>query len=205
MIQLGSLEAKQDHVQTGLEYFRKAMVILEKSLGPEHVRLEDGLLRFSKLCEQYDQDDEAESLMLRVLAIRERRIGSDQPEVAQLHLSIAAFEADHDRFSTADSHYIRALEIYERVYGPESEKVVSILEKYASFLLDANREEDAERVRARAKTIREKILPPELIFLPLGGSTASAWSHLERFHCCDPRQSETAATTRIRLYIMRRV
>jgi tetratricopeptide (TPR) repeat protein len=57
---------------------------------------------------------EAEPLFKRALAIREKALGPDHPDVAWSLNSLGAFYADEGQYAKAEPIYQRALAIFER-------------------------------------------------------------------------------------------
>jgi len=61
---------------------RRALVITERSLGPEHPSVATRLTNLGHLLAQGNRSGEAEQLMRRALAIDEKPLGGEHPAVA---------------------------------------------------------------------------------------------------------------------------
>lgn len=62
--------------------FRRALMIREKRLGPEHPRTAQSLHELAKLYTAQGQYEQAEPLLMQTLAVREKTLGPAHPDVA---------------------------------------------------------------------------------------------------------------------------
>ena len=58
-------------------------------------------------------------LLKQILALRERALGSEHPDVAHSLFDIAELFEGESKLDEAEVHYQRALRIWERVCGPD--------------------------------------------------------------------------------------
>jgi CHAT domain-containing protein/tetratricopeptide (TPR) repeat protein len=105
--------------------------------------------------------DEALTLVERVLAIRERVLGPEHQDVAQVLNNLAVLFDDKGDYVKAEAVYQRALTISEKRLGPEHPDVAATLANLAALHINIGDYAKAEAVYQRALTIREKILGPE--------------------------------------------
>lgn len=89
-----------------------------------------------------------------MLAIREKAVGPDHPDVAAALNGLALLHRQQDRNAIAEPLYRRSLAITEKALGSEHPEVASVLENYAVLLRQAGRDREAERLQARALVIR---------------------------------------------------
>ncbi len=99
---------------------------------------------------------EAEPLYQRALAIREKALGPEHPNVATSLNNLAVLYHTQGRYTEAEPLYQRALAIHERVLGPEHPNVAQSLENYAVLLRKTGRRAEADEMESRAKAIRAK-------------------------------------------------
>ena len=104
---------------------------------------------------------EAESLYMRALAIREKAVGPEHPDVAQSLNNLAALYHAQGRYAEAEPLLQRALAIREKVFGPEHPNVATSLNNLAALYRVQGRYVEAEPLYMRALAIREKVLGPE--------------------------------------------
>jgi len=99
---------------------------------------------------------EAEPLLQRALAIREKALGPEHPDVAASLNNLAALYDAQGQYAEAEPLYQRALAIWEKALGPEHPDVDTGLENYAALLQKLGRSDEAKRMEARAEAIRDK-------------------------------------------------
>ena len=90
------------------------------------------------------------------LAIWERVLGPEHPDVATGLNNLALLYDDQGKYAEAEPLYKRALAIWEKALGPEHPKVATSLENYAALLRKTGRGNEATKMEARAKVIRAK-------------------------------------------------
>ncbi len=99
---------------------------------------------------------EAEPLHKRSLAIREKALGPDHPDVAQSLNNLGGLYKVQGKYAEAEPLYQRALAIREKALGSEHPELATSLENYAALLRETPRADEAARMEARAKAIRAK-------------------------------------------------
>lgn len=141
--------------------FRRALVIAEKSLGPEHqivatvYRNIAGTLRFA------GRYGEAEPLFRQALAIAEKTLGAENSEAAAACGGLARVLSEMGNYHEAEQLYRRALAIAEKAFEPGHPGVATACAGLASLLRDTGRHGDAEPLFRRALAIRENKLRKE--------------------------------------------
>jgi tetratricopeptide (TPR) repeat protein len=103
----------------------------------------------------------AEPFFHRALAIDERSIGPEHPNVAIRLNNLALLLHDTNRLGEAEPLFRRALAMGERSYGPEHPEVAPYLSNLAVLLKDTNRPGEAEPLYRRALAIAERSYGPE--------------------------------------------
>ena len=72
---------------------------------------------------------EAEPLYKRALAIREKALGPDHPDVARSLNNLAELYENQGRYAEAEPLYKRALAIREKALGPDHPDVATVAEQ----------------------------------------------------------------------------
>ena len=70
---------------------------------------------------------EAEPMLRQVLAVREKKLGPNHPEVAASLNNLAALYKDQGRYAEAEPMYRRAVTIDLKALGPEHRQVAMLL------------------------------------------------------------------------------
>ena len=99
--------------------------------------------------------------MRRALAIGEKSLGSDHPNVATALGNLAQLFEATSRLSEAEPLLRRALAIDEKSFGPDHPDVATDLNNLALLLYTMNRISEAEPLMRRAFTIAEKSFGPD--------------------------------------------
>ena len=104
---------------------------------------------------------EAEPLYKRALAIREKVLEPEHPDVAQSLNNLASLYQDQGKYEQAEPLYQRALAIWEKTLGPEHYLVAVNLNNLAMLYKAQGKYGQAELLLQRSLAIREKVLGPE--------------------------------------------
>jgi len=94
----------------------------------------------------------------RVLAIREKALGLDHPDVALSLNNLALLYKAQGRYADAEPVYKRALAIYEKALGPTHPYVAASLNNLAGLYDSQGSHADAEPLYKRSLAIYEKAL-----------------------------------------------
>jgi tetratricopeptide (TPR) repeat protein len=140
---------------------RRALVIDEKSFGPEHPNVAGDLNNLAQLLQTTNRLSEAEPLMRRALVIDEKTFGPEHPSVARDLNNLATLLQATNRLSEAEPLMRRALVINEKTFGPEHSRIAIDVNNLATLLLATNRLSEAEPLMRRALVIDERIVGPE--------------------------------------------
>ena len=95
------------------------------------------------------------------LAIREKALGPEHPDVAQSLNNLAGLYRAQGQYAPAEPLYRRALAIWEKALGPEHPDVATSLNHLAGLYEHQGQYAQAEPLSRRALAIREKALGPE--------------------------------------------
>jgi tetratricopeptide (TPR) repeat protein len=111
---------------------------------------------------------EAEQLSLRSLAIREKALGRDHPDVAQSLNNLASLYSNQGKFKEAEPLYKRALAIVDKTLGAEHPEIVMILKNYSILLQKTDRKAEAIGLAARADKIKSQHERENTLLKPSG-------------------------------------
>ena len=104
---------------------------------------------------------EAEPLYQRALAILERQLGSQHPDVAFSINRLGILYYQQGKYAKAEALYRRALRIYEQRLGPQDLKVATPLHNLADIYCNLGKYAEAEPLYQRSLRIREQQLGTE--------------------------------------------
>jgi tetratricopeptide (TPR) repeat protein len=104
---------------------------------------------------------EAEPLYKRGLAIYEKALGPDRPDVGTALNSLAELYRAQGRYPEAEPLYKRAIDIIEKALGPDHLDVGISLNYLARLYFDQGRYAEAEPLLKRALDLIEKALGPD--------------------------------------------
>jgi len=104
---------------------------------------------------------EAEPLFKRALAIDEKALGPEHPQVASDLNNLAALYVHQGKYAEAEPLLKQALMIDEKVLGPEHPQVAKGLNNLSALYADQGKYAEAEPLFERALAIDEKALGPE--------------------------------------------
>ena len=112
-----------------------------------------------------DKYDEALPLAERALAIREKELGPDHPDVATSLFGLANVYSDNGNSAKVEPLYLRALAIREKAFGSDHIFVSPILNNLGAFYRERGEYTKAQPVFERVLDIREKWLEPDHLLI----------------------------------------
>ena len=131
---------------------------------------------------------EAIPLAQRALAIDEKALGPDHPDVGRDLNNLARLYDSQGRYGDAEPLYKRALAIAEKAFGPDHPDVGTALNNLAELYDSQGRYGEAEPLYKRALAIREKALGPD--HPDVGSARSTTWP------CCTEPRAATARPSR---------
>jgi len=141
-----------------------ALKIAEESL-PDHSRIPaevkpiyEKAIAIAELYQVQGKYSKAESLYKRALAIDEKSLGKDHPDVARDLNNLALLYYAEGRYAEAAPLFKRALMIMEKAFGPDHPQVATLLNNQAELYRIQSRYAEAEPLYKRALAIDEKSL-----------------------------------------------
>ncbi len=184
---LGQLLADQGHDDQAEPLYKRAIAILEKSLGLDTALIPPELNNLAALYQRQGRFTEAVPLFKRALAIREKTLSREHPDVGQSLNNLATCYVKQERYAEAEPLFQRALAIYQRAAGPEHPAVATLLNNLGQLDRDLNRDADAETPIKRSLAIREKVLGPEHPDVARSlNNLAGLYEHEQRYADAEP-------------------
>jgi CHAT domain-containing protein/Tfp pilus assembly protein PilF len=138
--------------------FKRALAIMEKSVGLDSVAIAPELNNLAALYQRQGRYAEAEPLFKRALALCEKSLLPSHPDVGRSLNNLATLYEKQDRHADSEPLFRRALVIYEKAGGPDHPAVATLLNNLGQVLKSEGREADAEPLIKRSLAIREKVL-----------------------------------------------
>ena len=132
----------------------KAAISEAEKFGEQDTRFATSLEKLAEVYGAQGKYGEAEALFKRELAISEKALGSDHPNVALSLNNLAGLYRDQGNYAQAEPLYKRSLAIREKALGPEDPGFAVVLTNYGVLLRQMDRNGEADSVEARAQTIR---------------------------------------------------
>ncbi|WP_330186196.1 tetratricopeptide repeat protein [Dactylosporangium sp. AC04546] len=142
-------------------YQRRALVITEAALGPDHPATATRLSNLAGSLQELGRAGEAEPLQRRALAITEAALGPDHPTTATSLSNLALSLQTLGRAGEAERLQRRALAITEAALGPDHPDTATRLDNLAGSLRDLGRAGEAEPLQRRALAITEAAFGPD--------------------------------------------
>ncbi|MEA2599595.1 MAG: eukaryotic-like serine/threonine-protein kinase [Acidobacteriota bacterium] len=110
---------------------------------------------------QMQHRPETEALLREALAIQEKRLGPDDPEVAMTLNSLGIVYGYGGELEKAETFFQRALKIRQAALGPEHPDVAMTLNNLALVRVNQKRYAEGDELFRRVLAIRERVLPPD--------------------------------------------
>jgi tetratricopeptide (TPR) repeat protein len=156
----GLLHARADHCAAE-PLMRRALAILEGSVGENHPNVAACLNSLARLLQDTNRLFEPEPLLRRALVILESSLDENHPNVAASLNNLAIVLCATNRLAEAEPLMRRALVIVEASSGPDHPTAATYLNSLATLLRETNRFPEAERLMRRALAIDEASYGPE--------------------------------------------
>lgn len=143
--------ASQLQLSTSEQMYQRALVGLEKALGPNHIRSLHTINNLGLLSIGLGKLEQAERMYERALARLEKTFGLEHPLTLDTVKNIGDLYRDQGRIDEAEQMYKRAL-------GPDHVRTLSAVNSLATLYSSQGKLERAEQMHKRALAGREKAL-----------------------------------------------
>ena len=131
-----------------------AAVSQAEAFGKNDARLELSLSNLAQAYAMYGKYVEAEPLLKRSLAIKEKLLGATHPEVALGLRNLAILYQVDGRLDLAEGLFKKLLAVREKALGPDHPEMANSLDDLASLLRKAKREQEADALPAKAAGLK---------------------------------------------------
>ncbi len=158
---VGAVLMQQGDLDGALDYYRQALAVWERALGPRHPNVATPLNNIGLALRQQRELDGALEHYQRALRIWEDALGPQHPDVAGSLNNIGGVLQMQGRLDEAREYYEQALQIREDALGSEHPDLAETLVNIGTLLQTQDRLEDALRYHERAFTLWERALGPE--------------------------------------------
>jgi CHAT domain-containing protein/Tfp pilus assembly protein PilF len=184
---LGQILADQGHDDRAEPLYKRAIALMEKSLGLDNALVAAELTNLAALYQRQSRFAEAEPLFKRALAVREKSLSRGHPDVGQALNNLATLYVRQQRQAEAEPLFQRALAIYQKAAGPEHPAVATVLNNIGQVDRDLGRDADAEAPIKRSLAIREKALGPDHPDVARSlNNLAGLYEHQQRYADAEP-------------------
>ena len=159
-----------------LEYYGKALAIVERVLGTGH---SDTATTYNNMAVVYHaQGDYGKALEYygKALAIRERVLGPEHPDTATTYNDMAVVYVDQGDYGKALEYYGKALAIRERVSGPEHPDTATTYNNMAGVYWEQGDYGKALKYCGKALVIVERVLGTDHL------DTAGAYNNMANMY-----------------------
>ena len=114
------------------------------------------LNNLGQLAHERREHTRAVELLQKALAVYEKTVSPNDPDLAACLHNLAASYASRRAFAQAEPLFRRALQGWERSLGPDHPQVATALAAYSHLLRQTGRKKEARELAARAASIRAK-------------------------------------------------
>ena len=148
--------ARKGERARALQLEKIALLLAERSDGVVSVAAAVCANNLGKIYLDSTQYKEAEPLFQRALAIREKLLRAEHPDIAQSLYNLAAVRVNQQEFAQAQPLLERALAIQEKSLPADSPDIAMTLNGLGLIAMSRGQFADAEQDHQRALAIREK-------------------------------------------------
>jgi CHAT domain-containing protein/Tfp pilus assembly protein PilF len=137
-------------------------LLLPQPIEAQTVELEEAKRLSQQVIQLYGQSRYAEAIPLaeKVVAILEKALGPDHPDVATSINNLAALYLNQGHYGKAETLFQQSLAIREKALAPDHPDVAQSLNNLAALYDDQGQYRKAEPLYQRSLAIREKALGP---------------------------------------------
>jgi pimeloyl-ACP methyl ester carboxylesterase len=116
----------------------------------------ESLSKLVAFCYAQGKYAKAEPLCERALAIDEKALGPDHPDVATLLSNLALLLKIQGKYAEAEPLFKQALAVREKAFGPDHPDVVVVLENMTDLYREMDKRDEAQKYQERVNQIRPR-------------------------------------------------
>ncbi len=156
---MGGLFEEKGKYSEARKYFKEALEIRERFLGPDHLDTALSLSYLGNLLLKLDENyEKVETLYIRAKKIKEKQFGLEHPDTASILNNLGALYRKTENYSRSEEMYRIALEGIRNRLGEYHPDFAHIMNNLGVLLEEKNRHDEAEELYRTSLTIREKSL-----------------------------------------------
>ncbi len=154
LLAAGKMARKMAEFKPAQEWLERLLEIREAE--GENAELGRVLHELALLRKNQGKYAEAEPLYLQAIAVQEKALGKDHPDVAEALNDLAVLYWCEENYGEAEPLYLCALAVKEQFFGKNHPSVAQTLNDFAILYRKQGRMEEAKSLHLRALEIREK-------------------------------------------------
>ncbi len=158
---LGERAHNSRDLPKALAHAQAMLSIVSRSEGPEGLKTANALLSMAHAYHEMGKLELAEQAFQRALAIREKRLGADHPNVGVVVAALATLYGTQGRYDEAIASFRRALKIEEEALGLNHPSLATTLTNMSFTLLEQENYAEAQAVSERAAKLLEASYGPD--------------------------------------------
>lgn len=154
---LGHLEKAQSRFREAEAHYRRSMAAHIRMEGKGGRSVGTDLFHLGELYRAEGKPKAALKVLRASLLIREKRLGSRHPDVADTEEVLAEVQVLLRRFEEAEAGFLRAWSLYEKTLGPDAPGLLQTQSGLAALYFDRACYEEADRLLAQLTRSNERI------------------------------------------------
>ncbi len=111
-----------DH-RAAIDYFYRALKLMEKTLGPDHLEVASVLNSLGTVVDKDGDYDKAAKYLVQAIQIWKKSLGPNHPEVAKGYNNLGVLFYERGDYTRAMEYYTSSLKIRELALGPKHSEV----------------------------------------------------------------------------------
>jgi len=155
---VGATLAQEEKYEEALPHYREALALAEKAAP---TRLSDQLGKLATVLDASGHYAEARAPAERAVALMEKELGPDHPDLAFTLDALAAIYYDQGQFADAQRTYRRALAILDKLGDPTSYDATEAIEGLGITAYELGQLDEARAQHERVLKIRQQIAPDD--------------------------------------------
>jgi tetratricopeptide (TPR) repeat protein len=159
---IGALHMHRREYSRAILLFKRALLIRERSLGPEHAHVAETLSALAATYIDCGQYSDADELLKRAFAIAQRP-GAEQ-QMTEILSNLGASAAKQGRYAEAEKYFHQTIEMCERLGALRHSTVVAALWSLGRVYVSLGQHVQAEKVLRRSLEISEEALGPNHLY-----------------------------------------
>ncbi|XP_046855435.1 uncharacterized protein LOC124448463 [Xenia sp. Carnegie-2017] len=158
---LGNLHSEKREYKRSEEFYKKALELRKKLLGPDHVEVADSLCNLGILYYNCGKYETSENYHKEALEMRKKLLGPDHVKVADSLNSLGILYTKTGEYEKSENYHKEALEMRKKLLGPDHVDVANSLCNLGILYYNCGKYEKSENYLKEALEMRKKLLGPD--------------------------------------------